>query len=654
MGKIVILDEGTSNKIAAGEVVERPASVVKEFVENSIDAGANSISIEIKNGGISYIKVSDNGCGMEEDDVQISLERHATSKIRSADDLNGISTMGFRGEALASIAAVSHLELTTRVKDQPHGIHLKADGGVITSVKQIGCPVGTTMVIRNLFYNTPARYKFLKKDTTEAGNIADIISRIALARPDISIKFSSNGSAVINTPGNGDLLSAIYSIYGKETARDALAIDYKDPDTAIRGYAGKPGNSRSNRSYQTFVINGRIIRSKLISSAIDEAYKTYLMKGRYPFVVLSLEVNPESIDVNVHPTKMEVKFSNDQQIFRSVYHAVTDALQRHSLVKNVQLEEKSRQDYKYEPDGGAWIGYAQQSMPKTGNDLGSKPSVWMPSIGKTIASTATNTADTSRIGTAIFQEPQPEYASGIPAGEVRVGFPSIEDQASNTSSDNEDEGIDHSANKNGTGIPSSPDLKPDALMSARLIGQLFSTYILFQLEDVFVMMDQHAVHERILYERYRRKFREDESMAQMLMVPVVLELTPAESGLLQEEKEIFIKAGFEFETFGNNSIIIRSVPVGIAEEDSRKLFLDLLDWAGKSGKSDFHMVADEVIYTIACKAAVKAKDALGEAEIRNLLKELTFLENPYTCPHGRPTLVKLTKIELEKMFKRVV
>ncbi|HEX9062435.1 MAG TPA: DNA mismatch repair endonuclease MutL, partial [Clostridia bacterium] len=319
MGKIVILDESTANKIAAGEVVERPASVVKELMENSIDAGATSISVDIKNGGVSYIKISDNGSGIAGDDVEIAFERHATSKIRSSNDLDSIVTLGFRGEALASIASVSEIELLTRTKDSETGTYIKITGGTVQEVKSAGCPVGTTFTVRDLFYNTPARFKFLKKDSTETGYISDIISKIALGKPSISIRFTSNGSRVIHTPGNGDLLSAIFSVFGKETAKMVIPAEYKDSRVKVTGFAGKPEIARASRTSQIFFLNGRYIKSKLISSAADEAYKTILMKNKYPFLVLNVEISPQMVDINVHPAKTEVRFSDEQEIWRSIY-----------------------------------------------------------------------------------------------------------------------------------------------------------------------------------------------------------------------------------------------------------------------------------------------------------------------------------------------
>ena len=596
MGKIIILDENTSNKIAAGEVIERPASVVKELVENSIDAGASSITVEIKNGGIPFLKVTDNGSGMEEDDTEIAFERHSTSKIRSSADLDTISTLGFRGEALASIAAVSHLQLTTRTKTSPYGIYVGIRGGEILEKRQTGCPTGTSFLVQDLFYNTPARYKFLKKDSTEAGYVSDIVERIALGNPHISIRLVSNGSNVIHTPGNNDLLSTIFSIYGKEVAREVNRVDYSENSLKITGYIGKPSIARSNRNHQSVYINGRYIRNKTISSAVDEAYKTQLMKNRYPFFILNLDINTLLVDVNVHPGKLEVRFSNEQDIFRAVYHAVSSALLNRQLV------------------GGTTLGVQKAKAPEKFN----------------------------------FTPKQPKYEQQViePAPKPH-DTQEVKEQPVNYQTAVESE------------RPEAEEKQPAAagntlLENARIIGQAFSTYIIFQYEDTLVLLDQHAAHERILFERLRKKYYTRQPLSQMLISPVHLELTHMEVKLLENEREFFSKFGFIYENFGNNSIILRAVPFAVMEGDVKDIFKEVLDRAAASSAPDHGADVDETLYTIACKAAVKANKKLGEAEIRELLKELGGIENPFTCPHGRPVVINITKHDLEKMFKRIV
>jgi DNA mismatch repair protein MutL len=600
MGNIIILDENTANKIAAGEVVERPASVIKELVENSIDAGAVSISVEIKNGGISLIKVSDNGCGMSEDDVEISFERHATSKIRNADDLDKISSMGFRGEALASIAAVSSVQLVTRTQGSQQGTRINITGGRVLEVKPTGCPAGTAITVRDLFFNTPARFKFLKKDTTEVGYVSDIISRIALGNPHISFKLTSNGTTVLHTPGNSDQLSAIFSIYGKEVSKAVNTIDYDDGRFKITGFAGRPELARSSRTYQSTYINRRFIKSKTIGSAIDEAYNTFLMKNKYAFIVLNIELNPVLVDVNVHPSKMEVKFSNEQDVFKAVYNALSNSLQQQTDIRTVQPEPRDRSVFKIDQE---------KYVPKA-----DYTQVFIDEAEKKSADYETwdrGSAGEPNLGQSEVNEVQPVYTT-----------------------------------------PSQQDKK--LLREARFIGQVFSTYILLQQENDLVLVDQHAAHERIMYEELKVRYENNEPMSQFLISPVSIELTFQEHEYLQEHSSFFNRIGFQYEGFGTNSVILRAIPTGRDTDNVRELFMDVLDFLMKNGRNKSSMPSDETLYMMACKAAVKANSALAESEVRTLLDRLSIVENPYTCPHGRPSAIKLRKYDLEKMFKRIV
>jgi len=711
MGKIVILDENTSNQIAAGEVVERPASVVKELVENSIDAGSTNISIEINNGGISMIKVVDNGSGIDEDDVEIAFERHSTSKIRKADDLESISTLGFRGEALASIASVSLVELTTRVKEKPYGTYIKIQGGTVKEVRQTGCPVGTTFIVRDLFFNTPARFKFLKKDSTEAGYISDMVNRIALGNPHISIKLVNNRNCVLHTPGNNDLLSTIFSIYGKETAKEVLEVQYKDEKVEISGYVGKPELARATRNYQSIYINGRYIKNKTISSAIDEAYKTYLMKNKFAFVVLNIKINPIFVDVNVHPTKMEVRFSDEQAIFRAVYHAINNALLSKSLIRSVGFSEKSRYFFRFEQDELSKSNFVQEGLTnksrlsenKTVEDVTKKESKDTASkkeeknniyIDANISSIKSDNHEVkfNDIKNSDLQEEKNKFVSensnknidyaskstAIDANIYKVDV--IPKQAENRSKTEDlkakaDTSEKQNENFDRVNVPcndlekttSNPEAKMDKidknneaeeaqlLTNARIIGQVFSTYILLQNGDNLLLIDQHAAHERIRFEELKRKYRENESLAQFLLSPVVVELTNQEVKLIDENKEKLNRLGFSFENFGNNSIVLRSVPVLLSDNASIKdAFLEVLDFLVSGKRKDNILVEEEALYTLACKEAVKANKKLDEIEIKKILEDLNKIENPYTCPHGRPTIIKITKHEFEKMFKRIV
>ncbi len=702
MGKIVLLDENTSNKIAAGEVVERPASVIKELVENSIDAGADSISIEAKNGGISYMRVTDNGSGIEVDDVEIAFERHATSKIKSSNDLESISSLGFRGEALASIASVSIIEVTTRTKNNEYGIYARVEGGNVKEIKQVGCPVGTSFVVSSLFYNTPARYKFLKKDSTEFGYISEIVNRIALAKPGISFKLVGNNSVALHSPGNNDLLSVIFSIYGKEVSRNVLPIDYEDSIVKIKGYAGKPEISRSTREYQSIFVNGRYIKSKLISGAIEEAYKTFVMKNKHPFTVLNIDINPLLVDVNVHPTKMEIRFSKEQEIFRSVYHAVNNALLSSPLIRDVHFHEKAHNIFKIKDFNINKAEYVQQNIEASNKETVKNNS------GALIQNSDENNDKNNKINSKTNGDINNNINNNINTDSIGNETPlkSIEyvkhdkelnnvkyvkedkevkevkedkkvkedketsiveylDNAENLDANKiaaNDKNIGNINNIGDTGNikeEASDEVKEskensDIFKNASIIGQVFSTYILLQKDNELLLIDQHAAHERIMYEYYKDKFSKKEPFSQMLLTPVVVEIPYNEIKYMEDKREIFNNLGFIFENFGNNSIIIRSVPFVNDINSIKELFLEVVDKIKKSNTDDIDIMADEAIYTIACKAAVKANRKLDEKEIESVLDKLRDTINPYTCPHGRPVIVKLTKYELEKMFKRVL
>jgi DNA mismatch repair protein MutL len=658
MGQIVILDENTSNQIAAGEVVENPASVVKELIENSIDAESSNITVEIQKGGISLIKVIDNGCGMEEDDVLIAFERHATSKIRSSNDLDGILTLGFRGEALASIASVSVVELTTRTKDKSFGSYVRVKGGVVEEVSQAGCPVGTTFTVKDLFFNTPARFKFLKRDSTEAGYISDIVNRIALGNPHISFKLVNNKKTVVHTPGNNDLLSTIFSIYGKDTAKECIKVSYKDDMFKIDGFAGKPSISRATRSWQSIYINGRYIKNKTISAAIDEAYKTSLMKNKFAFVVLNIEINPVLVDVNVHPTKMEVRFTNEQDVFRAVYYAINNALLSESLVKNIEVENKNN-IFKYETDSKK-DEYVQQGI----RDIKNKPIEYIETKKAQINEKSkkkesdihyADNLNTAESNTAELNTAELNTIESNTAESNTVELNTIE---SNTAESNT---VELNTLNSITGDKKEESktekkevIADDIFINSKIIGQIFSTYIILQSGENLVLIDQHAAHERIVFESLKKKYHKEENLAQYLLEPVVIELTSQEIGFINDKNEMLNKLGFIIENFGDNSIILRSVPANSESGKVKEAFLDVLDFLMSENKKDNVYIAEEILYKMACKGAVKANEKLESIEIKNILKKLSQIKNPYTCPHGRPTIIKITKYELEKMFKRIV
>ncbi|MBP5426348.1 MAG: DNA mismatch repair endonuclease MutL [Clostridiales bacterium] len=689
MGNIVILDEITANKIAAGEVVERPASVVKEMIENSIDAGATSVSVEIANGGISKIKITDNGKGIAVDDVEIAFERHSTSKIRSAKDLNSIATLGFRGEALASISSVSKVELTTREKTNERGMNVIVEGGTLIETRPVGCPAGTTFVVRDLFYNTPARYKFLKKDTTEANYISDIINRMALQREDISFKFISKGKIVLHTPGNGDLKSVIFSIYGKDVAQNVLPVEYSYNNVRVSGFIGKPNIARGTRSWQSLYLNNRYIKSKLVSKAVEEAYATYLMKGKYPFYVLKIEIDTALVDVNVHPAKMEVRFSNEQDVFRCVHRAVSSVLMDKGEYRDAVVPERlaqssdkpkyvqstfiqqsfARTNTKVDPDEkniddmiNARIKKNRMMMEKEDilgdsnktdknntvralNDIRNLPEG--KDQGKLFCDVAWNT---------IHEHMSQNTKTDILNKHLEVGISQDEKSDISPECDSKDitvkDVLTEGSIEETNDVSTIGEKSNNILVDCVVIGQLFRTYILLQKGDEFYMIDQHAAHERVMFEKLRERYKNNENMVQHLLTPVVVDMQATEVKMILENKDKIERLGFEVDEFGNDTIIIRGVPAFSDEENMRQYFLDVVDRLIFKNREDYDV--DETLYDIACKSAIKAHKRMDDKEIKELLRQLDALDNPFTCPHGRPTAIRMTKRDVEKMFKRIV
>ncbi|HEX2928019.1 MAG TPA: DNA mismatch repair endonuclease MutL, partial [Ruminiclostridium sp.] len=595
MGRIIVLDENTSNKIAAGEVVEKPASVVKELVENSIDAGATSIAVDIRNGGISYIKITDNGSGMDEDDVEIAFERHATSKIKRAEDLDSIVTMGFRGEALASIAAVASVELQTKTAASTFGMYVHISGGVFKEVRQTGCPVGTTFIIKDLFFNTPARYKFLKKDSTEAGYISDTISRIALGNPQISFKLTSGKTALIHTPGNNDLKSTIYSIYGKDIIKDLLPVEYTDEKLKINGFVGKPEAARSNRNYQSLYINKRYVKSKLVSFAVEQAFSSILMKNRFPFFVLNIDINPVMVDANVHPAKTEVRFAEESYLSRTIYMAVSNAISSGgSLFNPVSVPNRDRELFKFAGNSESKKEYAQKEI-EFRQKKDDKEADEIRLFTKALEPMAK--VDIHKVSTVIENPPMEvknPIVSEAPISFITVLNPEnlseeqvetdaivrdMSNEGRNSSflikEDGETFREDNTEPKKPEPEGKSPEKAGPELADMKYIGQAFSTYILLQNGEELVMVDQHAAHERILYEKLRTKFDSQENTTQLLLEPVVIQLQPFELNVIKSKYELLTGIGFVFEDFGNNSIIIRGIPYMVGECSPRDIFLEL-------------------------------------------------------------------------------
>lgn len=668
MGNIVLLDDLTINKIAAGEVIERPASVIKEMVENSIDAGATNINVEIKNGGISYIRVSDNGKGIQKDDMEIAFERHATSKIRQASDLDTIKSMGFRGEALASIAAIANVEMVSKYKDEQVGNRVVVEAGKVLEFEETGCPVGTSITVKNLFFNTPVRYKFLRKDFTEAGYIEDVITRIALVNPDIAIKLVNTGKTVIQTSGNGNLQDVIYSIYGKDIASSVLDVDYTFEDIHITGVVGKPEIARSNRSNQMFFVNKRYIKDKVLTGATEKAFKGMIPIGKYGFVVLNIEMNPAKVDVNVHPAKLEVRFAEENNIFKCVYHAIQDTLLKAELVSSPEREIEDNKE-------------AVEEVKKNNviSDLFN-----INENVKTLSAQEQIKSDTTSIGNILVD------LAKIKANiQDEVDIPEQLDVQDNTDVNNKvseldnlkvAESFDTMYEKTFGKIPASTEEKiaqdkkeidayeliKDNNVSVfeeleeykqkpnyKFIGIAFSTYIIIEIKDEMYIIDQHAAHERIMYEKIKKNYySKDEKESQLLLLPDVITLTHKEMDIARDNMEIFEKAGFDIEEFGENTIKLNGVPTVCYDLDTKELFLETLDEINTVARTAKQEIEERFIETVACKAAVKAKMSLDKQEVESLMDELLVLPNPFTCPHGRPTAIKMDKKDIEKKFAR--
>ncbi len=688
MGSIVLLDEQTINQIAAGEVIERPANVVKEMCENSIDAGATSISVEIENGGITSIRITDNGKGIAPDDIEYAFERHATSKIRHASDLLKVSTMGFRGEALASIASVSKIEMTTRTKENELGIKVKVQNGEVIEKEECGAPIGTSILVKELFYNTPVRYKFLKKDFTEGGYIEDAVSKIALAHPEISFKFVNNKKVILQTSGNNDLKTVIYSVYGKDVANNLLEVNSEYEGYTVTGFCGKPEIARSNRSNQLFYVNGRNIRDKILSSAVDKAYGTLLHEGRYAFCVLNIQMNPELVDVNVHPAKLEVRFQEESQVFSAIHVAIKNALFSQDLtvvddeetlkekedglrekkeglfdkyrpiVENNKQEEKIEEEKieeKREPNNVIEIDFRKEmDMLKEDNEDYTEPTKDMEeSIDEDISISKLDLKKEEDINLSDFSLAS-ELIQDTNQFVDKNSLYNVENNASLGT-------ISGIPNLNNNDEFSQNDLfskiaesfeKPE-LPEYQIIGVGFLTYIFIQMDDEIYIFDQHAAHERVLYEKVKANYYKDGGReSQMLLLPDVLELSKKDMQKVVDNIDVFEKAGFELEEFGENTIKINGVPAICYEMNTRDLFLDIIDGMDLTSKTTTEEVENRFLATVACKAAVKANMKLSEQEIKALFDELLLLENPFTCPHGRPTAIRFTKDEIEKKFKR--
>lgn len=609
MPKINILDEFTINQIAAGEVVERPASVVKELVENSIDASSSAITIEIKDGGIPFIRVTDNGEGMDQQDARLCFERHATSKIKSSDDLYEIRSLGFRGEALASIASVSQVEIFTRPRNSLSGTHVINHGGNVISVQEVGCPEGTTVIVRNIFYNAPARLKFLKAPRTEAAYISDLVAKLILAHPEISFRYINNGKAVYHSPGNGDLLSAIISVYGRDVREQVIKIDRSDDKSglSIYGYLGRPSLARMNRNHQSFFVNGRYVKSPLLSRSLEDAHRSYLPLHHFPWAVLHISIPASQVDVNVHPAKTEIRFRQEEEVYSLIFQWVREALDAHPYIPDIKHED-----------------IQEASHPDAPNQ-----------DGKEI-----DQVDVSCQELKLKQEQVSFLTRPEQVRHVYVYDDRFEQQEKKYASEGLDRKI-YEHNING-------------LVNFKIVGRIFSTYVIVESEDSVFFIDQHAAHERLIYEQLKRSLAQHSMASQQLLPPVVIQLSHDEHILLQEALEAFKSLGFELEPFGGNAWAVRGIPAVLSGASIKELFYNVLDqW---KGERDAHLsiaFKPHDIMKIACKHAVKARDPLSDREILSLLNDIQDKKIPLTCPHGRPIVVTITKYELEKKFKRI-
>ena len=666
MQHIQVLDQVTIDKIAAGEVIERPASIVKELVENAIDAGATHVTIEIEEGGISLIRITDDGSGIMKEDIRNAFLRHSTSKIRNVEDLLHITSLGFRGEALSSIAAVTKVEVITKTKEAILGTRYVIEGGQELSLDEAGASDGTTFIIRQLFYNVPARRKFLKTAMTEAGHVQDLLIRLALSHPEVAFRFLNNNQEKLRTSGSGKLKDVIYNIYGRDVASNLLELDYRQGGIYITGYLGKPLITRGNRNFETFFVNGRYVKSTMISRAVEDAYKDFMMQHKFPFVVLHFQVDTETVDVNVHPTKMELRFQNQQEVYKTVFEAIHRQLLEPELIPQVEVPEPLTSP-------------VQEKKKTPSPDLKLVRRV-MPSDSKEAAvSIATTPIDSAAqtVPEPVKEEPHNEdyfirkMRERVMSYHNRNSSAEVKDQKKIFRPEEQKKRIQTSVREATTYkinetpvVQKKPEqlnlfeeklLKREVRAEYRLIGQVFDTYWLVQFQDNLYIIDQHAAHERVLYERTLKEMKNREFTSQYLSPPIILTLSMQEAELLKTHKERFERIGFEIEPFGGEEYAIRAVPANLFRIAKKELFIEMLDNLADGLSTNMTPdIIDEKVASMSCKAAVKGNNRLSAQEVDALIGELLELENPYHCPHGRPTIIAMSKKELEKKFKRIV
>ena len=675
MGNITLLDQATIDKIAAGEVVERPSSVVKELVENAIDAGSTAVTVEIKDGGISFIRISDNGCGIDPSDIKTAFLRHSTSKIRSVEDLLTISSLGFRGEALSSISAVSMVELLTKTKDSICGIRYVIEGGVEKTLEEAASPDGTTFFVRNLFYNTPARKKFLKSSMTEAGYIHELMIRLALSHPEISFKFINNGQTKLHSSGNHSLKDVIYQVYGRDIASNLVEIDALENGVRIKGYIGKPSVFRGNRNFETYFVNGRYIKSNIIAKGIEDAYKGYLMQHQYPFCVLQFEMDGSDLDVNVHPTKMELRFSNQQALYDFVFRTVREGLDRKEYIPQVTVDEPKKPAAVpvQKPIGKPVVTPVQKPVEKPAVAPIVKPAAPEP-IKKAVVTPAVEPVKK----TAAPQERNLDYFLEQMRERVKADYASREKKENKSPYQQKFEQIpvQKIAEPKPVVQPKAEAPQPkkpvevsepqqmelfdkkllaeESIKEHKIIGQLFDTYWLVEFDEKLFIIDQHAAHEKVLYERTLKGLKNKEHTSQMLNPPLVISLSMQEEALLKKYMQQFTDLGYEIEHFGGMEYQICAVPGNLYNINKKELFIEILDNLSElSGRNNPELILEKIA-SMSCKAAVKGNMKISRMEMESLIKELLTLENPYQCPHGRPTIISMSKYEIEKKFKRIV
>lgn len=654
MSFIQLLDQATINQIAAGEVIERPSAVVKELVENAIDAGATAVTVEIKEGGIGFIRITDNGLGIAKEDIPIAFQRHSTSKIKSAEDLLHISSLGFRGEALSSICAVSQVELVTKTRSSFMGIRYVIEGGIEKTLEEIGCPEGTTFIVRNLFYNTPARRKFLKTAATEAGYIGDLMERLSVSHPEISFKFMNNNQLKLHTSGNGKLKDVIYHIYGREITAQTLEVHHKTEIAAVTGYICKPVVARGNRNHMNYFINGRYIKSNIIHKAIEDAYKPYMMSHRYPFTVLHFSIDSKYIDVNVHPTKMEIRFTNQEAIYQIIQQTLSELLKYKELIPEVSLEQMKKTTvstktaaFQKAPEPFETTRIKEEKTNVKTVFLEEEAAAYSSS-NQSISAKPDIKAISSR---NLVQEKTNKKMKHPDEHKEKIEALKEWNKLETENNNSKEESVSKNEQLN---LFENKLLSNEGQKKHKIIGQIFRTYWIIEYEDKMFLIDQHAAHEKVLYEKLMKSLKEKKFLSQMLEPPLILSLSMREEEALKKNKDVLAQLGFEIEAFGGKEYSVRGVPadlLGIAQKD---LLIELIDTLVEDTPAKTSELILEKAASMSCKAAVKGNQNLSFQEAETLIDYLMTLENPYHCPHGRPVIVSMSKYEIEKKFKRII